>query len=105
MEEYEHVTENKVNTKNHILRALFLFMKLVIDVGLFKKTLCGLLVWIKTHIKYGHIISLNTMLFLFYKNYSSDFHIEIITQICILIIIFSTRVMNNKIAKYAYCHL
>lgn len=52
MEEYEHVTENKVNTKNHILRALFLFMKLVINVGLFKKTLCGLLVWIKTHIKY-----------------------------------------------------
>ena len=45
------------------------------------------------------------MLFLFYKNYSSDFHIEIISNICILIMIFSTRVMNNKIAKYAYCHL
>lgn len=45
------------------------------------------------------------MLFLFYKNFSSDFHIEIISHICILIMIFSTRVMNNKIAKYAYCHL
>lgn len=41
MEEYKHVTENKVNTKSHIFRALFLFMKLVINVGLFKKTLCG----------------------------------------------------------------
>lgn len=38
MEEYEHVTENKVNTKNHFLRALFLLMKLVINIGLFKKT-------------------------------------------------------------------
>lgn len=44
MEEYKHVTENKVNTKNHIFRALFLFMKLVINVGLFKKALCGLFV-------------------------------------------------------------
>lgn len=105
MEEYKHVTENKVNTKNHIFRALFLFMKLVINVGLFKKALCGLFVCTQAHIKYGHIIPLNTMLFLFYKNYSSDFHIEIISHICILIMIFSTRVMNNKIAKYAYCHL
>lgn len=81
-------------------------MKLVINVGLFKKSLCGLFVLYQdTFIKYGHIIPLNTMLFLFYKNYSSDFHIEIISHICILIMIFSTRVMNNKIAKYAYCHL
>lgn len=105
MEEHTHVTANKVHTKNHFFTALFLFMKLVINVGLFKKPLCGLLVCTKTHIKYGHIISLNTMLFLFYKNYSSDFHIEIISHICILIMIFSTRVMNNKIAKYVYCHL
>lgn len=38
-----------VNTKNHIFRALFLFMKLLISVGLFKKPLCGLFVYTKTH--------------------------------------------------------
>lgn len=40
----------KVNTKNHIFRALFLFMKLVINAGLFKETLCGLFVCTKTHL-------------------------------------------------------
>lgn len=102
MEEYKHAT---VNTKNHIFRALFLFMKLVINAGLFEKTLCGLFVCTKTLIKYGHIIPLNTTLFLFYKNFSSHFHIEILSHVCILITMFSTRVRNNKIAKYAYCHL
>lgn len=102
MEEYKRAT---VNTKNHIFRALFLFMKLVINVGLFEKPLCGLFVCTKTPIKYGHIIPPNTALFLFCKNFSSRFHIEILLHVCVLITMFSTRVMNNKIAKYAYCHL
>lgn len=35
----------------------------------------------------------------------SDLCMEITLHICILIMIFSARVMNNNIAKYAYCHL
>lgn len=35
----------------------------------------------------------------------SDLCMEITLNICILIMIFSARVMNNNIAKYAHCHL
>lgn len=46
------------------------------------------------------------MLFLLCKNWMhSDLCMEITLHICILIMIFSGRVMNNNIAKYAYCHL
>lgn len=56
----------KVNTKNHIFRALFLFMKLVINVGLFRKPLCGLFVCTKAHLLNMDILFLRTQCYFYF---------------------------------------
>lgn len=81
-------------------------MKLVIKVGpLWARSPTPFVSSETRLLKQGPIISPNSRAIFVYKNYYSDLHMEIISHICILIMIFSARVMNNKIAKYAYCHL